>query len=262
VPRDDDHPYSPLRPAAGLVVIGDSLSDGGNAGRFSDGPVWVERLAVRLGLPLRPSRLGGTNHATGGARASLGPASLRAQADAVLAAARGGALDPAALHVVWGGGNDLLAAAMAPDPLRAVEAAAAAVGGVVDDLAAAGAGLLLVPNLPDVGLTPALRAFGPAIAAAARRLTRAYDAALEAALAGVEARRRPGAPILRLDVWAMAERTLADPAASGFRDVATPCQGQGSCEGFLFWDHVHPTAAAHARLAEAALETLAGRARR
>ena len=52
-----------------LIVFGDSLSDNGNAGRFSNGPVWVEHLAKNLALPLRPSRAGGTNHAVGGARA-------------------------------------------------------------------------------------------------------------------------------------------------------------------------------------------------
>ena len=38
----------------GLVVFGDSLSDGGNAGRYSDGPVWVERMAERLGILASP----------------------------------------------------------------------------------------------------------------------------------------------------------------------------------------------------------------
>jgi len=65
-----------------IVVLGDSLSDTGNAGRFSNGPVWVETLARGLNLLLRPSRAGGLNFAVGGARLDphSGPTSLRAQA--------------------------------------------------------------------------------------------------------------------------------------------------------------------------------------
>src|SRR5918998_3827853 len=84
-----------------LVVFGDSLSDTGNAGRFSNGPVWVERIAERIGARLRPSGEGGTNYAVGGARARGGPTDLRAQADAFLSARRG-RVDPAALYVVYG----------------------------------------------------------------------------------------------------------------------------------------------------------------
>ena len=45
---------------------------------------------------------------------------------------------------------------------------------------------------------------------------------------------------------------LADPGAAGFHNVTDPCQGRPSCEGALFWDLVHPSAYAHARLAAAA----------
>lgn len=236
-------------PSAGLVVFGDSLSDGGNAGRFSNGPVWVEHIARRLGTRLAPSRQGGTNHAVGGAHAH----DLRAQADEFLAARRG-RLDPGTLPIVYGGGNDLLAALYAAERGAVVQAAAAAIGGVAADLAAAGAAQILVPNLPDLGIVPALRALGAAAAAEARALTRAYNGALERALARVEADRP--VRIRRLDVFALAERVMADPAAAGFRNVADPCLG-GSCEGMLFWDGVHPTTLAHARLAAAALVVLA-----
>jgi phospholipase/lecithinase/hemolysin len=235
-----------------LVVIGDSLSDSGNAGRFSDGPVWVEHVADRLAVTLRPSRLGGTNLAVGGARVTGTPTDLRGQADAFLAA-RGGRLDPAALYVVWGGANDLLGSG--PGSSEAVATAAAdRLARIVDGLAAAGAARILVPNLPDVGHTPALRAAGPAVAAGARRLSQAFDSALERALAQVESRRR--IRILRLDLFTLADRVMADPATFGFRDTTHPCAGTGSCDGYLFWDQIHPTAFAHARLAAVALEVL------
>lgn len=246
----------PVRYGA-IVALGDSLTDNGNAGRYSDGPVWVERMAGRLGLPLAPARLGGTNHAVGGSRALGGPADLRAQLAAYLAP-RGRKADSAALHVVWAGANDLLLAFLAPDRERAARDAATAVGEVAGGLAAAGATHLLVPNLPDIGRTPLVRLQGPAAAAEALLLTRAFNAALGRALDAAERRERR-VRLTRLDVFALAGRVEADPAALGFRDVLNPCQGSGAaggCEGFLFWDQIHPTAYAHARLAEAALRQL------
>jgi outer membrane lipase/esterase len=233
-----------------LVAFGDSLSDTGNAGRFSNGPVWVEHLAKSLGLPLRPSRAGGTNHAVGGARAVGGPNELRAQVRGYLAE-QGGSADPRALYTVWAGGNDLLAAGFASGPDTAGLDAAATVGEAVAALGAAGARTVLVPNLPDLGITPALQAVGPAAAAEARRRSLAYDDALVLVLDRVAAH-HPGVAILRLDVQALAERVLADPGAAGLRDVINPCQGRPSCEGALFWDPIHPSAHAHARLAAAA----------
>lgn len=233
----------------GLVVLGDSLSDSGNAGRFSNGPVWAEHLAGGLGLALRPASAGGTNYAVGGARAEGGSFGVPAQLAAYLA--RG--VDSGALHVVYAGGNDILAALWVPEGEAAARRAAAAVGRAVAALAEAGAAWILVPNLPDVGLAPAVRGHGAGAAGAARRLTEVFNAELAAALRAVEDRH--GLAIWRLDVFALAERVVGDPAAAGFRDVRTPCQG-GDCDGALFWDSLHPTTAAHARLGAAALEVL------
>ena len=82
---------------SGLVVFGDSLSDSGNAGRYSNGPVWVERIATRIGAELRPSEEGGANFAVGGARTHGGATALRAQADAFLKALP----IRSALHRLW-----------------------------------------------------------------------------------------------------------------------------------------------------------------
>ncbi|MFO1038164.1 MAG: SGNH/GDSL hydrolase family protein [Geminicoccaceae bacterium] len=236
-----------------LVAFGDSLSDNGNAGRFSDGPVWVEHLAVSLGVELLPSRQGGTNHAVGGALAAGGPHALAGQVRDYLAVRRGAA-DQAALHTVWAGGNDLLAAGFSPDPRGAAERAGAAVGDAVHLLVEAGARTILVPNLPDIGMTPALRSAGRAVAAEADRLSAVYRTALTRALDRAEAGGR--ATLLRLDVAALAARVLADPAAAGFTSLAEPCLGHGRCDGHLFWDSIHPTSRAHARLAAAALDLL------
>ncbi len=232
-----------------LVVFGDSLSDTGNAGRFSNGPVWVEHLAGRLGRTLRPSESGGGNFAVGGARLDprTGPDSLRAQADRFL---RSPPPQGRTLHIVFGGGNDLLAAIGSPQADALVDAAVDALRGIVEDLAARGAADILVPNLPDVGMTPGVQAYGGAAVAEGRRLSVRFNAGLDRALAAFSG--KAGLRLYRLDVWAMAERVRRDPAAFGFADVRTPCGTLGACEGHVFWDHVHPTTAAHARLAEAA----------
>src|SRR5215216_6220032 len=73
-------------PITQIVVFGDNLSDTGNvfagtgtppapyhAGRYSNGPVWVEHLATKLGVAgPTPSLLGGTNYAFGGAESGTG----------------------------------------------------------------------------------------------------------------------------------------------------------------------------------------------
>ena len=236
-----------------IAVFGDSLSDNGNAGRSSNGPVWVEYLGERLGLTLKPSRTGGLNFAVGGARLDPGSGntSLRAQASAYLGSPR----PPGrTLHVVYGGGNDLLAAVGDPRAQAIIDAAVASLRSIVADLAKQGATDILVPNLPGIGITPAVGAQGSQAVAAANQLAERFNSALDQALSGFAG---PAGPRLhRLDVRRLAERVQADPAAAGFVDITNPCSQRQSCEGYLFWDTVHPTTQAHRRLADAAAQVL------
>ena len=231
-----------------LVVFGDSLSDNGNAGRFSNGPVWVEYLAEHFGAPLLPSRAGGSNFAVGGART----AELRGQAAEFLRRATPHA--GRTLYVVYGGGNDLRAAGYEPDPLSVPGRAVANIEAILGDLAAAGATEALVPNLPDIGLTLEARMVGPQIARLGRMVSEMVNNALGEALDRVA--ERTGLRIHRLDVFDLHHRIVADPGAFGFENLTEPASGRDDPDRYLFWDRIHPTTAAHRHLANAALGTL------
>ncbi|WP_158044941.1 SGNH/GDSL hydrolase family protein [Skermanella pratensis] len=249
-----------------IVVFGDSLSDTGNAAgaRFSNGPVWVEHLARHFSLPVEPAASGGTNHAVGGARAHDpgSPYNLRAQADRYLAEEPDRDAVGRTLFIVYGGANDLLAAVSGQDPIVLAMNAVRMLGSIADDLASAGAGTILMPNLPDLARVPAVRQYGPTVGRIASQITAGFNQALDQTLAGVEA--RYGMRIVRLDVHGLVERVFRDPGVLGKPRVnlSDPCAGAGRIcadpDRHIFWDQVHPTAFGHARLANAALEVLAG----
>jgi hypothetical protein len=73
-----------------------------------------------------------------------------------------------------------------------------------------------------------------------------------------------GQPGIELfDVFAWFQEVVADPAGAGFTDVQAQALSTGDDDDvFLFWDAVHPTAAAHRKLVErmfAGLSALAAR---
>ncbi|MDH3637232.1 MAG: SGNH/GDSL hydrolase family protein [Gammaproteobacteria bacterium] len=260
-----------------LVAFGDSLSDTGNltsvfgiplapyaAGRFSNGPIWIDHLASNLGLSSLNSEGGGTNYAWAGATSGPGgtfgvPFSLLDQSTTYLTDV-GGAANPNALYSIWIGGNDVLNAAVG-DPIGAIaDQAAANVASVITDLAAADAMTFLVPNLPDIGLTPS--SSGDAALAAYRSdLTAAYNLALAMTLVDLET--SLGVNIIAFDVAALFAQLVTDPGSFGFTNATDMCwtgsvlgPGTGTqCadpDSYVFWDDVHPTAAAHAVLGDMA----------
>jgi outer membrane lipase/esterase len=135
-----------------------------------------------------------------------------------------------------------------------VDAAVASLRSIVADLVHQGATDILVPNLPAIGITPAVQAQGRGAVEAANKLAERFNGALDQALSGFAGRN--GLRLHRFDVWQLAQRVRADPAAAGFVDITTPCGQHRRCEGYLFWDSVHPTTEAHQRLAEAAAQVL------
>ena len=98
-------------------------------------------------------------------------------------------------------------------------------------LAERGATDVLVPNLPDVGMTPAARLAGQTEIDRAECLTPRFNEGLETVLRDLEM--MASVRLYRLDVAALAERARIDPAAFGFVNVTTPCIGLPSCEGMF-----------------------------
>ncbi len=253
-----------------IYVFGDSLSDTGNinivtggiplapyaTGRFSNGPVWVETFAANLGLTANAALGGGTNFAFGGAPTGLPLTStsptLTIQLNTYYLPAVGGVADPNALYVVWGGGNDVRAGNISGSVTN--------LSAIITTLAGAGAQNFVVPNLPDIGLTPEAVAGGPAVVAGATFLSTTFNSQLAAALPVLES--SLSINIFDVDVYAFLNSVIANPGLYGMTNTTGRCYpgptGVGGGVGtecanpdeYLFWDGIHPTAAAHAALGD------------
>jgi phospholipase/lecithinase/hemolysin len=272
-------------PFSDIYVFGDSLSDTGNVrevvplgntslvatlagygpnGRFSNGPVWHEYLAQALGLPAAtPSENGGNNYAYGGARvdsAGNPSAGVLTQVNR-FTSNTGGGFGPDDLVITWAGGNDMRDLVGNADPLASIENSLNTLIGVVSGFISSGASTLLVPNLPDLGNIPEFRTTPDA--GSGTFVSTAWNAGLESRLNDLAA--TTTAAIYYFDVFSIFDDIIADPAAFGFTNTTDQCRStsfttilgfpiagsESACagaDGFVFWDEIHPTTAAHEQL--------------
>lgn len=261
------------------VFFGDSLTDSGyykpllplpGVGKFTTnpGPVWSEIMAASLGFQANPSNTpGGTNYAQGGARVDAtpgvggGPATgaqpISTQVSSYLSA-NGNRANPAALYVVWAGANDIFAASSSPASAQGtVLAAATADVQQIARLRAAGARYIVVPSLPDMGLTPAGLAAGPAGSAGMTQLSSGYNQLLFGGLAAA------GIRVIPADTFTFLREVAASPASYGFGNatgVACTTSSSLVCTSaslvspnadrtYMFADGVHPSSAGHELIA-------------
>lgn len=266
-----------------VYVFGDSLSDQGNDyaltagavppseysdgsvfGRFTNGRNYIDYLAQELGVSIAPSLLGGSNYAYGGARtgyrAPTSPfaSSLLEQRDAFAASLGGGPADGGALYIVWAGSNNLadvvgrIVADPLYDPTAHLTATVMDLGNVVSSLAALGARDIVVPNIPDLGLVPAITGGGgpdPLVSGLVAGFNGALDGVLDQILLAF-----PGLQMTRLDTFGLLDQVYADPGAYGLSNVTDPCYSLyvmpggtacGAPDQYLFWDLEHPSTATH-----------------
>jgi lysophospholipase L1-like esterase len=158
------------------------------------------------------------------------------------------------LFVVWGGANDLINATSSAD----IVAAAQRDAGIVQQLIAAGATQILVPNLPPLGLVPRFNG-SPTTSTEPTEAAAGFNQALGEYLAGVIAAVPASVHIYQLDVYTIFNTIVGPPIADGFANVTTSSQGNTTInpDTYLFWDDLHPTTHGHNVLATQAF-TLIG----
>jgi phospholipase/lecithinase/hemolysin len=280
-----------------LYFFGDSLTDSGNVaeatsvlngytfgaipnhpsspyvgGAFTNGPVWAEHVAARLGRPQDAEPAGmsmgwlgrvggsGSNYAVGGARTDSGgalglldfavPTGVSRQVDFYLSRT-GGTADANGLYFFLAAGNDLRNAARISDAEQrrmAAQQAGINLAYSVQRLYFAGARQFVLINAPDIGLIPESIADG------------VVDAGTDASVQfntwmGLYAAYLPSVPDLSLqyfDLFALHHELVAQYGM----DAVRPCKDgpPETCDQTLFFDSVHPNARVHeiigARLAD------------
>jgi thermolabile hemolysin len=251
--------------AARLFAFGDSLTDTGNVyaatgganpaapywqGRYSNGPVWAERLASGLGLSVDRSLTGGTNYAYGGAQlnpnsalSSVGTPNVGAQLGQFQLG--GNSFVATDLVVLWAGGNDFLNGATNPTLV------ASYVTQHMTSMYALGARRFLIPNLPLLGYTPGL--IGTGGETLANFASVAFNANLASNLATFRTN-YSGTTVHELDIATLFETVRTSPGGYGLTNVTQSYLATGgNPDQFLFWDNVHPTRGVHDIVGRAAL---------
>jgi phospholipase/lecithinase/hemolysin len=263
-----------------LVVFGDSLSDTGNLskalgglfppppffnGRLSNGPLWLEYLAPAIGitqvtnLAFAGATTGRSNVGSLIAGQDLGklPGVLdeidlfanQLQANGLTQA------NPNALYVVWGGANDFLTLPQSiPDAIQSVLDSVNNVAKAVTNLAGLGAQTIVVPNLPNLGITPFAAARN--LSTNATLFSTLFNTLLQGTLGDLE--RDLKVDIVQVDVFSLVQSIVLRPGEFGLSNLTTPLFQAALASPtpidpakFAFADDFHPTTAVHQLIGEA-----------
>ena len=252
-------------PFTGLYVFGDSLSDNGNVfaltggtfpappyfqGRFSNGVVAVEHLATGLGLnnPLQFHDLafGGARTGTTGAADGLvgAPTGMLSQLSGYQSSLGGSAANSGALYVVWGGANDMRDGFASGTVAVSMNTAITNLATIVNTLHTLGARNFLLPNLPDLGLTP--EAIGAGSGDGASFVSELFNQNLAQTYNALAAS-WSDEHFYMFNVMQAQRSLISGAPGNGFSDVTHSCLHTAGCNPatFFYWDTIHPTAFTH-----------------
>ncbi|WP_233150679.1 SGNH/GDSL hydrolase family protein [Sphingomonas mollis] len=272
-----------------LFVFGDSLVDAGNAqagraasggadpapaaagyyqGRFSNGYNFADYLSIAMGKGATvASAYGGLDFSVGGAKSAevAGDASPSFAEQIDMFGMSGKTFDSNSLVLLTFGGNDVrdelaklgTIAGYTPTLTPAVSAFNAG----LQSLYAAGARNFVVTGLPDIGQIPAVTDFGSAgLSAAGTSLSFGLNNIFKQVIGGFDA--TPGVNATFFDLFAAQQAIYADPTAFGLPatlDTKTAClrtTAAPACNGYVYFDTIHPTTQLHAAIASGIVSQL------
>ncbi|MBH8573141.1 SGNH/GDSL hydrolase family protein [Nostocaceae cyanobacterium CENA369] len=257
-------------------------------GRFSNGPIWIEELATKLKLDTPTPYINVVNGATpkNGINFAFGGATTTS-INTVSSALPGlqqqiGAFtqplvqtnqkaDSNGLYVLWAGANDYLPTdATNFKPFTDTTQTINNLKTALVSLTNVGAKNILVVNLPNLGLTPRAQNFDanlPVPSGTSPRLsdlTQEHNSDLSKVIEDLDKALAPDVNLISFDVNSVLENVIDEPSKYGFKEVTKPCifdQSTPSCaidpskqKEYLFWDGIHPTAAAHKIIGDRAFE--------
>ncbi|KTD16586.1 GDSL family lysophospholipase PlaA [Legionella jordanis] len=280
--------FAVAKPLNQIVVFGDSLSDNGNLyehmhkklpqsppyyeGRFTNGPVWVERLTEAYFPGAIKEHL--SDYAFGGAGVSEDPEddtlfTLKKEIDTYFLAHNDKA-DENSLFIIWIGANNYLG--IPDDTEEALNQVKEGISHGLKRLADAGAKHILIVNMPDLGKTPIASAFDSEEILTS--ITQKHNQYLEASIKSLR-EAYPEVQWLYYDVNGIVNDLISSPEQFGFNNIKDTCyeimvdkpssktvlrmaaqispkEGSDVCQGYLFFDPVHPTGPAHQIMADRA----------
>ena len=245
-----------------LYAFGDSLTDTGRnpppgtsyyQGRYSNGPLWIEYLSAKLGIPYNAAN----NLAVAGSTTS----DLSGQIAAMPAPANPGST----LFAVWSGANDFLQSSGNGENDAAwnatISQAVLNLTNAVAALYTSGAREVMVANLPNLGQLPALSGEG-AFTNYIDAKVQLFNSALGTAVTNLM-QASPGLRIYFMDANREVTSVYNAPATYGITVVSVGAledsnladkSFNGPGANYFFWDPIHPTTKMHARIGALAYE--------
>ncbi|KAF8526539.1 GDSL lipase/esterase [Hysterangium stoloniferum] len=250
-----------------IVAFGDSMTDNGAAWmlsnhtwpqdpayfdhHFTNGPVWVEHLAQKLGMELIDLAVGGAtsnNSVVKGVTGRTDNIPVPSAVDQLASFLKSHTVDPEDLYVIMVGANDILIG-------YTIEGVVPAIKYIITNLHKNGATKFIVASYSNLGYLPFHAYSSPSTTYKLGKLSTDLQASLKSLRYTLC--RGSGINVGFMDVFALFENMLGDPVDYGFDadTVGESCLVGAYLEAprtlcpdpdrYIFWDEYHPTRVVH-----------------